>query len=927
MTDGKTIYITYDKNDRDEAIELSKIIDEWIGHECTWLRDFETDAGDLIYDALDRGIENSNWFIILHSKSAAGSEWLNYEVSVQAFRTLENIKFTIIVVQLDTTPFSEHLEVYLRAKYVVDASTDRTNIFYEIADYIEKTDPAVVFPDTFVNRGKELDDFWTSARQNRNIMFIWGWSGIGKTSFVRSKLQEKLNRRPREIKLTAGYSLDRLTRDVISVLRAEPPRGAVSDEELLVRSIDALRKNKRNFLLIDDAEQGLDTGNSLQDYLERFLNAFSEAELDTYIVLATTRNPDIPNSIVRRTDVFRLGLLGDDHITEMLENLTVGYDSRDTYIKMAEFKELVQSIDGYPLAALFIAIALRTKSPKELLLEHEQKKLQLKAARDILRTITKTTLSRLQLDILYALTIAGEPITFSDVRGVKRIAKHKASETQLARSDLINWNLIEVNFDLETLTEYMSVHRFIAASFTEEIRREEGLYEDIATSLGIFAFNKTMEYYERLQIAYSDGLHSVSNDVEKLLREVYRYAVMAYRLLESVSRYDLSRKIPAEFKVKGILREMVFFYYQEKRDYEKALEYAEKWLALVPNDHRVKLFQARCYRNFRDIISLEKAGKAIDELERMMSKRQPRAEIWRERALIADFSGDEAGAEEFFRKGIETDTNATYTESYTGLAMIYLRQADRLTEGSNERIEKAKKALGLLEYAREHDRLDKRDNFDLFHLGTYVEALIENGQEEQAFPLLFDALERRPYDSKLLYRIGEIYRKKNQFELAERYALQAKEQGETKAAMTLANIEYSRALEQPLSSESRRAIIEKGLALLDEFEPEYGSGHEVKATVRIKMYRALQEFDKAIEVSTTIPTKYRSSFMVMEECLTLRDKAFYLEHRGQYAEALDVVRQALETTKAIDSEKMTDIGQTVSDLLACEQRLISFAGD
>lgn len=399
------------------------------------------------------------------------------------------------------------------------------------------------------------------------------------------------------------------------------------------------------------------------------------------------------------------------------------------------------------------------------------------------------------------------------------------------------------------------------------------------------------------------------------------YAVIAYRLLEMTGNYELSAKLPEELKVTGILRQMVFYYYQEKSDYAKALEYAERWLQLVPNDNRVKLFQARCYRNFRDAESLEKARKLVDELDSVQQKRQPRAELLREKAIIAASSNDEEAAIRYYRLGISIDMNYTYIENYTGLAMIYLRQAERLSEQSEERLKKAHDALELLEFAREQDRIEKRDSFDEFHLGIYVEALIENSKDEKAFPLIMSALKDKPEDASLLYRLAEIYRRRENYENAEKYAHQARKFGEPKAFTTLANIAHARAL-RTSDPKRRGEYIQSALQFLDAFIPNYGSGIEVRETLRAKMYRTINEYEKAINVLKGLDRKYHGPRLILELCIIWRDKAYFEESQADYIVAYNSVSEALKLCKnLINNYKQIDVQTLNSEIMELERKL------
>lgn len=106
-----------------------------------------------------------------------------------------------------------------------------------------------------------------------------------------------------------------------------------------------------------------------------------------------------------------------------------------------------------------------------------------------------------------------------------------------------------------------------------------------------------------------------------------------------------------------------------------------------------------------------------------------------------------------------------------------------------------------MEYAR-----DRRTDFDLHHLGLYVEALIEKGNIAKAFPLLTDALKERPRDPRLNYRMGEILRDQGKFDEAKNFATIALDNGAHQASLTLANIAIEEAKEQGILPKDRSKL-------------------------------------------------------------------------------------------------------------------------
>jgi tetratricopeptide (TPR) repeat protein len=296
---------------------------------------------------------------------------------------------------------------------------------------------------------------------------------------------------------------------------------------------------------------------------------------------------------------------------------------------------------------------------------------------------------------------------------------------------------------------------------------------------------------------------------------------------------NLASALPLEFK--GTIREMVFFFYQEKRDYRQALEYAERWLRLSPLDDEILLVRARCFRNFREPQSLAEAERFLDDLSQRAHGPHFSARILREKALVREQMGDRQRAKELFNKGILTSKQ--YGENYTGLASLLLKEASELPEFDAKRGALSRRAVKLLEDARKYGN----PFFEQVHLGLYVEALIEAGEEDKAFPLLEAALLARPNDPRLNYRMAEMMRKSGSLQEASRYAKVSERFGYSRIAITMANIAYEKADAAQRAGDRVAAseLLQDALTALANFVPEYGTDREIADTIAAKVYRRL----------------------------------------------------------------------------------------
>src|SRR2546423_8899588 len=105
--------------------------------------------------------------------------------------------------------------------------------------------------------------------------------------------------------------------------------------------------------------------------------------------------------------------------------------------------------------------------------------------------------------------------------------------------------------------------------------------DNIAHDVGMYDYNKALKLNDEFKALQVEGeADSDDKRIAKLSNDIFRYAIPANRLLLTIGEEKLAEELP--IYIKGALREMVFFFYQEKRDHKRALHYAERWLELNP---------------------------------------------------------------------------------------------------------------------------------------------------------------------------------------------------------------------------------------------------------------------------------------------------------------------------------------------------------
>ena len=853
---AKEIVLSYAPADREIAGQLSSILIDWFG-KSTWFRDFDLDGGQLIANALDEAIGEARWFVLLLSASSTSSAWVIHEANLATFRAIEEEAFRILVLQLDKQiDIPPALSAALRIATIVtpDEGEEIEGTFIRIAELIEQTGDTRDHAEVYVDRGSDADRFALTARRNR-IVFIVGLSGVGKTAFCRNSVITKLRKRPLVLRITRGHSADLLAREVLMKCHvAAPNNDAVTDEELTNAALDAVAlRAPKFFLLLDNVEDATDANNSLLSYLETFLQLFIKRGIDTHIVLGTTRQPDYSVAVGSAADVLRLGEIEDVYIREGLDLWLEGTPQHAKLVNSPEFGQLVTLASGFPLAAKLIASQLKAdKAPSQLLTSGQRKRLELKFAAHILQTADKD-LSDLERLVFYVLATVREPISVTDLWALPIVQKTSLEAVQRSVSRLSDLFLVQQTGEL------LSLHRFLQVHFEEQLAKEPSLRKDIAVQFGRYAYGQAIETNAVLDRELTHEPTRTSDERKvQLASTILRYAVPAGRLLRSVGDEALAERLP--IRIQGTIREMVFFFYQEERDYRKALQYANRWLKVSPDDAEVLLYKARSLRNLRGGDYLLQAMHILEQLEARGGSRYYQARILREKGIVAEYLGNLTEAQEFFEEGIALAPER-YPDNHVALAQLLLRESVEWPEYEDE-YAPIDRAISLLEEARE-----KSATFDRLYLGRYIEALVRGGRLDEALPLVAQSLQEQPNDSRLHYRLGELYRKAGDLTIAEEHALAAVRNGSPRAFLTLANIHAAHGIAaiDEKNPENARQQFQQSRQILANFRPESDHDAELADNIRAKTFRLEGRWDEAERVLEPY-AESKNPYTVYEQC-------------------------------------------------------------
>src|SRR5882762_1139749 len=216
----KSVFISYAPEDLSTALRLRDVLTGFVGSDEVWIRNIDLKSGELVAEAINSAVTEAKWFLFMLSEASANSDWGKSEINLATLRAIEDEDFRVVVLKLDGTLPPVHVQRAIQAYETIDltTSTDKEYEFMKLAETIRRTISTYSKSIVYVDRGEDADQFALTGRRNK-IVFIVGWSGIGKTAFVKHSIPNKLRKSPRTITLTRGHSTDLLCRQILQQLR------------------------------------------------------------------------------------------------------------------------------------------------------------------------------------------------------------------------------------------------------------------------------------------------------------------------------------------------------------------------------------------------------------------------------------------------------------------------------------------------------------------------------------------------------------------------------------------------------------------------------------------------------------------------------------------------------------------------------------
>ncbi len=785
----KSVFISHSSHDENVALKLYEKILDHFGEDEVWVDFFDLDGAVELVATISDAIQKAGWFILLASKASMASRWVTYEARLATFLAIEREDFQILTIKLDNCTFPRQLDVELRRRKYLDATTNQDQTFEQVIELLRKDERLSPRAGrVFVDRGNEFDRIELAINRDKIIHLI-GMQGIGKSSFVR-EVARRYGRRLIQVDLRIGHDLELLCRQILGQLGQPQPERNLATGELLQKTIEGLRMqvSQNLMLFLNNAENCMTDEGAFRPFLRDFLNECMSIEMGFPIFVASIRRSELRVEEVSFSTPFHLQGLTNEFMIRAIQQWHSLMQVGTPPPANADLSELVEKLAGYPLAAKLVAGYLTFgESPKSLARRHFFSRFQLQIAEFMVKTVVRL-LAPLDKQILSALAIYGTGMTTEQLCQTKTINHYELEEIHNSLAKLTSLMLLVQD------AEIMKLHPYIAAYFVDTAR-QEGAYSQIAEQLAEIAWKETREVSKILSRIPQSQKTADNLDFIRLERRLLLIAEPAHRLLLATGQSEKAEQLP--WALRGHLREMVFIMYQEIKDYKSCIDFARQWLRLDPNDTEVKLYMARAYRRQKDY---DNANRILSELERVSDLRLV-AKVARERGLICYNQGDLEGAIHAFRIGsrfTRSDGALLYPQVSINLAQALIADSSHRWDGDPQRAKNFSEAAMLLEKAREYV-----PRFDSEHSDRYVYARLQAGEisAEEAIAELRDLLEFQPDNSRVHFRLAEILKDNlNRLSEALEHAEKARQLGSRPALLLIAHIridreEYEQALD------------------------------------------------------------------------------------------------------------------------------------
>lgn len=696
-------FISHSSKDKAIVKELA----EKLSNEKIWFDAWDMDAGDVLSEKIEKGIDEAKNFLIILSKNSVDSQWVKYELNIALIKYLEDEDYKILIARIDDVEVPLRLKPFLR----ID-SNGSDNIAQDIYNKLlgEKANPSVKsFKRQFINRQDEIsalqDMFYESDIKFINII---GFYGIGKSSLIQEAFKRiYASSSFIEISLSPAHFGSRLTLELCSKAGVELPPDGATGQELNDKNLLAIETllSKGEFIIFNRFESILDDSGSPNNDIKTIFEYFKEKDIlkDFPFTILSTRWADL--DFIEKTSIsnLKIGGLTNKHLSFILKS-EIERSAPKLEIKDSDLLDLAALLHGYPLAGKLAAPFVVKYGSVEFLSKnlHLVNQIKIDIAEDIISKVVLTETDTNILELLAIFEYPLNPIYISETLGIS------AETFNISIDNLTNYNLIETD------GTGMMLHPLINDYYLK-LARSNPNFEILAEKLAKISKNKL------------ESLGNTSLDYVYWLTNTCRLLFYCGKLDEGRQlRHDLI----GEVKVAAVKL-------YQKRDYSTSLKFCNNYLESRPEDKDILFTKARCLSRIGDYKESENILSSLVENEH---SRFLLAKYYYAlgRAYIENSQNAEDHldvAEKYFMKSIGKNEHPSALQSMSEL--LYRKG-------------KLKDAVSFIE------RKLKDSPADPFALSIYADILWSLDRKSEAIDKITEALKHQPKNPNFLFRAGRF---------------------------------------------------------------------------------------------------------------------------------------------------------------------------
>jgi hypothetical protein len=171
------IFISYSHHDKEIAQFIYKNLLE-SKHEV-WIDSLKIKEGDNVAEKIDKGIDQADIVLLLVSKYALSSEWVQREFSAIAFQQLSSKKKHILPLKLDNSEVPSYLSNYLYLDFTKELKVSINELYFALAKIENKT--FTEFSTTDIDRKNErlISTLNDKLRKGKLTLFCGAGVSVG----------------------------------------------------------------------------------------------------------------------------------------------------------------------------------------------------------------------------------------------------------------------------------------------------------------------------------------------------------------------------------------------------------------------------------------------------------------------------------------------------------------------------------------------------------------------------------------------------------------------------------------------------------------------------------------------------------------------------------------------------------------------------